>query len=154
MTRHAQALVDAFNDLAQVGARVRYWPGLRTGADAGTISTTRSPAWLLGGHTAVVAVEGHPGGVALTHVQLAPDLTSLLAWPDLCHAGVSRAGEYQPCDKPAVGVLIGAEGEPPYPVCVRHSRAGRMVGLRELLTWPGTSPAPTQQSSPASAGTP
>ncbi|GMV72937.1 MAG: hypothetical protein AMXMBFR77_27740 [Phycisphaerales bacterium] len=31
---------------------------------------TRSIAWLLGGHTAVVMIEGMAGGVALTHLRV------------------------------------------------------------------------------------
>ena len=48
------------------GLERRYWPGAREGE--GRKSVTRSEAWLLGGHTPVVMVEGYPGGIALSHV--------------------------------------------------------------------------------------
>lgn len=62
-----QQAVDRFNDLAPVGTPVLYWPGTRVGP--GRRSVTRSAAWLLGGHTPVVMVDGYPGGVALSHVE-------------------------------------------------------------------------------------
>lgn len=38
-----------------------------------------------------------------------------------CHYGVTRQGEYQPCDKPAVGERVDDEYPyNPYPVCQRH----------------------------------
>lgn len=64
-----QKEVDRFNELYPLGTPVAYWPGEREGD--GRQSVTRSFAWLLGGHTPVVMVEGYPGGIALTHV-LAP----------------------------------------------------------------------------------
>lgn len=50
-----------------VGTPVRYWPGMRVGE--GRVSKTRGEALVLGGHTAVVSVEGFPGGVSLSHVE-------------------------------------------------------------------------------------
>ncbi|MCW2165383.1 hypothetical protein B0I12_002538 [Microbacterium hydrothermale] len=35
-----------------------------------------------------------------------------------CHYGVTRKGQYQPCDVPAVGERMGEGGA--YPVCKRH----------------------------------
>lgn len=58
--------VAQFNDHVPVGTPVAYWPGIREGA--GAVSVTRSRAWLLGDHTPVVMVEGYGGGIALTHV--------------------------------------------------------------------------------------
>lgn len=58
--------VEQFNDLVPVGTPALFWPGAREGE--GRKSATRSPAWLLGGHTPVVMVEGYPGGIALSHV--------------------------------------------------------------------------------------
>ena len=60
--------VEQFNMHCPVGTPVLYWPGLREGR--GRESTTRSCAWLLGGHTPVVMVEGYPGGIALSHVAI------------------------------------------------------------------------------------
>lgn len=59
-------LVEQFNEVCPVGSPVLYWPGERSGE--GRKSATRSAAWLLGGHTPVVMVEGYAGGIALTHV--------------------------------------------------------------------------------------
>lgn len=47
-----------------------------------------------------------------------------------CHEEVTRKGELQPCDKPAVAVRRDAGGEP-YPVCVYHCHGG-MVPLWQL----------------------
>lgn len=58
--------IDQFNNVCPVGSAVIYWPGERSGE--GRKSVTRSGAWLLGGHTPVVMVEGYPGGIALSHV--------------------------------------------------------------------------------------
>lgn len=55
-----------FNAQHRVGTAVRYWPGVQAGD--GTVSVTRSEAWLLGGHTPVVMVKGYSGAIALTHV--------------------------------------------------------------------------------------
>ena len=58
--------VGQFNELFPLGTPVIYWAGAREGE--GVVSTTRSPAWLMGEHTPVVKVEGYAGGIALTHV--------------------------------------------------------------------------------------
>ena len=58
--------VEQFNAHHPVGTPVLYWPGTREGD--GRESVTRSEAWLLGGHTPVVMVEGYAGGIALSHV--------------------------------------------------------------------------------------
>lgn len=50
----------------------------------------------------------------------------------LCCEGVTRQGEFQPCDKTAVAVRFDANDGQPYPVCAFHSR-GRMMPLAELL---------------------
>lgn len=60
------AAVEQFNTLVPEGSPVLFWPGERLGE--GRPSRTRSAAWLLGGHTPVVMVEGYAGGIALTHV--------------------------------------------------------------------------------------
>lgn len=76
-------LVEQFNELCPVGTPVLYWPADRS--DEGRKSVTRSAAWLLGGHTPVVMVEGYAGGIALTHVMgyvPAPDarLAACIHW--------------------------------------------------------------------------
>jgi len=66
----AEADARAFNEANPVGRTlVRYWRGVREGAPSG-VGLTRSPAWALSGHTAVVMVEGTSGGIALTHVEV------------------------------------------------------------------------------------
>jgi len=59
-------LVEWFNDICPVGSPVYYWPGVREGRPLKSV--TRSAAWLLGGHSPVVLVEGYAGGIALSHV--------------------------------------------------------------------------------------
>ena len=63
-----QAICDRWNAEHKVGTPVRYWPVFRTGE--GHRSVTRSEAWLLGGHSPVVMVDGYAGGIALTHVDV------------------------------------------------------------------------------------
>lgn len=75
----AEAKVKHWNETTPIGSRVRYWPGRREGE--GVESKTRSEAWLLGGHSAVVQVEGRGGSIALTHVERIP-----------CGDGVSSEG--------------------------------------------------------------
>lgn len=66
---------DEWNERHPVGTPVLFWPGGRTFDDgrpvcAGRESFTRSAAWNLGGlGIPLVAVEGYPGGIALTHVE-------------------------------------------------------------------------------------
>jgi hypothetical protein len=62
----AARVVEYFNSKCAIGTPVTYWPSIIDGP--GTESRTASRAWLLGGHTPVVLVEGYPGGIALTHV--------------------------------------------------------------------------------------
>lgn len=48
------------------GTPVRYYP--RKGSREFRETTTRSAAWVMGGHSAMVMVEGVSGGVSLDHV--------------------------------------------------------------------------------------
>lgn len=59
---------DHFNENVPVGTPVRYWTGDRHGY--GKASRTRSVAEVLGGHTAVVWVEGEASCIALSHIQV------------------------------------------------------------------------------------
>lgn len=68
--RHGTS-AEEWNRRHPVGTPVRYWPAAREGA--GRESITRTPAWTLGSGHAVVSVEGHAGGIALTHVDPDPD---------------------------------------------------------------------------------
>lgn len=63
---HERRKVSTFNIYHPVGTPVRYWTGALEGE--GVESKTTTPAQLLGGHTAVVWVEGHAACVALSHV--------------------------------------------------------------------------------------
>lgn len=54
-----------------------------------------------------------------------------------CTEGVTRAGEFQPCEKTAVAVRIDPEEGSWYSVCAYHAR-GDMVPLAELLAGEGS----------------
>lgn len=60
-------LADEWNARHPVGTEVRYWSFVRSGD--GVVSRTRSNARMMGGHTAVLWVEGHHGCIALSHVE-------------------------------------------------------------------------------------
>lgn len=62
-----EKLAALFNKSFPVGTHVRYWTFDRHGL--GKVSTTRSVASVLSGHTAVVWVEGEAGCIALSHVE-------------------------------------------------------------------------------------
>lgn len=51
----------------------------------------------------------------------------------VCHAGVTREGEYVDCGKPAVGFYLDItseeEGWSPYPVCVFHLQKDGAVAI-------------------------
>jgi hypothetical protein len=64
------ALAAKWNKYFPIGTRVRYWTGVREGS--GKVSITSTAAEVLGGHTAVVWIEGCSGCVALSHVQPEP----------------------------------------------------------------------------------
>jgi hypothetical protein len=67
---------DEFNARHPVGTPVTAYPDVRpVGRFAGwdctrLVTVTRTPAWELGDGTPVVSVEGYPGGIALTHVDV------------------------------------------------------------------------------------
>lgn len=63
----------AWNADHPVGAPVRVWTGARKGD--GILTRTRTAASVLGGHTAVVWVDGHGACIALTHVDPLPNPT-------------------------------------------------------------------------------
>jgi hypothetical protein len=65
-----KALARKFNQRFPIGTRVRYWIGRREGS--GQVSATRTEAQVLGGHTAVVWVEGRSECFALSHVEPLP----------------------------------------------------------------------------------
>jgi hypothetical protein len=60
-------------------------------------------------------------------------IRAALEFPRLCTDAVVRAGESQPCEKPAVALRYDpSEERHPYPVCAYHAR-GDMVSLPTLL---------------------
>lgn len=59
------------------------------------------------------------------------DLSYVARFPGTCDHEVSRQGESQPCERPAVAVRLHETH--PYPVCAYHA-SGDMVPLTELLT--------------------
>lgn len=60
------------------------------------------------------------------------DLSYAYRYPDRCDEYVVRQGCRQRCDAVAVAVRVDPQGDPGYPVCVRHVR-GDMVPLGELV---------------------
>lgn len=65
-------LVERWNAQCATGAAVRYWRNHQDKGNAVTAipSRTRSEAWLLSGHTAVVNIEGVSGCVCLEHLEV------------------------------------------------------------------------------------
>lgn len=49
-----------------------------------------------------------------------------------CTEGVTRRGQYVPCDKTTVAVRYDPDSGDPYPVCAHHARAD-MVPLLKIL---------------------
>jgi len=106
---------DDWNAKHPVGTQVVAYPGSRD--DAPLYTWTRSRAWPLGHGAPVVMVEGHAGGIVLTHVDPAPDgweLTreSLTGIDDAVDRdGIFAKGYYQPVDgrTAVVGLRIGAD---------------------------------------------
>ncbi|MEU8623253.1 hypothetical protein [Streptomyces sp. NPDC048669] len=76
MPERPSTTVARWNKAHPVGTPVRVWTGAREGD--GTPTRTRSAASVLGGHTAVVWVEGHGACIALSHVDPDPDHTARL----------------------------------------------------------------------------
>lgn len=63
-----EAAARRWNAAYPIGTRVLAYPGVKE-PGAGFVTETRSEAWVMGGHTAMVMVERHPGGIALSHVE-------------------------------------------------------------------------------------
>lgn len=72
--RCASGAVQLWNEKHPKGTEVSYWTFEKVGP--GRRGQTRSEAWLVGGHTAVVQVSGASGCVALTHVELVPSASA------------------------------------------------------------------------------
>lgn len=56
-----------------------------------------------------------------------------LRYPQLCSEDVTRKGESQPCEKPAVALRVDPNEGTPYPVCSYHSRGEEMVPLERIV---------------------
>ncbi|MGW2594815.1 zinc finger domain-containing protein [Streptomyces sp. NPDC001515] len=96
MPERPATTVARWNKAHPVGTPVRVWPGVREGD--GTLTRTRSAAEVLGGHTAVVWVDGEGACIALSHVD--PDHTDRL---------------------PALAVACPTCGSQPGQLCTSHS---------------------------------
>lgn len=105
---------EEWNELYPVGTQVVAYPGSRD--DAPLYTWTRSRAWPLGHGAPVVMVEGHSGGIVLSHVDPAPDgwlmsPESITGIDDAVDRdGVYAKGYWQPVDgkTTVVGLRIGA----------------------------------------------
>ena len=68
-------LAEKFNRDHKVGTPVKYWIGARRrdregrDLDGGSVSKTASEAFVVGGHSAVVMIDGVSGCVAISHVK-------------------------------------------------------------------------------------
>lgn len=77
-----QQQADAWNAAHPIGSRVIAYPDVRpeydatTAAETRVVTTTRTPAWILGHGQPVVSVHGYAGGICLDHVDI--DLDSPL----------------------------------------------------------------------------
>ncbi|MEU0098181.1 hypothetical protein [Streptomyces sp. NPDC006267] len=75
-TEHLAVVAARWNSLYPVGTPVTAYPGCRPEddpKDERLVTRTRSAASVLGGHTAVVWVEGHSACINLTHVDPRPE---------------------------------------------------------------------------------
>jgi hypothetical protein len=71
----------------------------------------------------------------ITHVPARDELWMVLQHPKACTEGVTRNGEYEPCDRDAVAIALDPEAYPntAYPVCKHHARGRQMLRLEVLL---------------------
>lgn len=67
--RKEEQFVREWNADHPIGTPIRFWP-LSRGEDPVYHGRTRSEAWLLGGHSAVVLTTNYSGAVALSHVEV------------------------------------------------------------------------------------
>jgi len=70
--RFGYAVTACFHDPLTPGTPVLAWPGSREGSPL--VTCTRSEVWSLGDGSRVVAVDGFPGGIALTHIDVLPSV--------------------------------------------------------------------------------
>lgn len=60
------------------------------------------------------------------------EMRRALGYPQRCSEEVSRSGNAEPCDKPAVALREDPNYGGYYPVCARHARAS-MVSLEVIV---------------------
>ncbi len=127
-TSNEQRIADAWNVANVVGTPVRYWTGLRKGG--GVESRTRTEASVLGGHTAVVWVEGEGACIALTHVEPLPSTGE--------HATCAHGADDRTCFRCAAdgpSVPLPADWRREGMVVVADSMSGRLLGCMGRDTW-------------------
>ncbi len=67
-----QKMADAFNASFPIGTPVKYYRGAMGDESTSGLSVTSTAAEVLGGHTAVIWLEGVNGCIALTHIGIGP----------------------------------------------------------------------------------
>lgn len=65
--------------------------------------------------------------------QMSDDFRFIVKHPHHCCTEVSRKGELQPCDRPAVAVGICPDEGNMWPVCAYHTRFGYTIPLGQLI---------------------
>jgi len=50
-----------------------------------------------------------------------------------CHEEVTRRGQVQPCDLPAVALRQDPETSAPYPVCTKHTRTSALMVPLDII---------------------
>lgn len=74
-----QKQADAWNSAHPIGTRVIAYPSVRPeynaaiAADTRLVTTTRTPAWILGHGEPIVSVHGYAGGISLEHIDIDHD---------------------------------------------------------------------------------
>lgn len=63
--------LNAWNAMHPPGSKVRYYPVAGRGQHTDTI--TRSEAWIAGGHSIIVLIQGKAGGVSIAHLERITD---------------------------------------------------------------------------------
>lgn len=134
---------ELWNEQFPPGTPVHYWPGIRVGA--GRASKTRTDAWVMGGHTAVVAVEGFSGGIALAHVQPVEAERPTWDWTNnLTRPSTIRV---EPSFRPELGAVFVGIGEwsgsdhagwsgPHHGIWLDREQAARLVrAVQDSAAW-------------------
>ncbi|MFE4420365.1 hypothetical protein [Streptomyces sp. NPDC056817] len=144
-----QQAADAFNAAHPIGTPVVAYPGCRPEDDPNDerlVTRTRSRAQVLGGHTAVVWVDGHGACIALTHVDpfratdTSPEANAARYVPQnsrpLCR-------DFQPKPEPAEFWCATCGWNEPM-----HDDEDRRTAIAEALKCLPTTPTPTAEETP------